>query len=188
MNDPSEPIPVQPLAQPVRLEYGTEGPVRLTTVGSYADAFEAHLARTKLEAEGVAAIVDGENVAMAGVYAGGIRKVTVKVAAADVPRAREVLDAIERSRAERRGGALACPECASPRLARSATRASVGWALLAATVILLLIDGWRGWAVGTGVVAAYLFVTPEHARLTCLDCGRRFRASDPPDDEDDDDS
>ena len=76
MNDPSEPIPVQPLSQPVRLEYGTEGPVRLTTVGSYADAFEAHLARTKLEAEGVAAIVDGENVALAGVYGVGVPPMT----------------------------------------------------------------------------------------------------------------
>ncbi len=169
------------------LEYGTEGPVQLTTVGTYADTFEAHLARTKLEAEGVAAVVDGENVAMAGVYAGGIRKVTVKVAAADVPRAREVLDAIERSRAESRGGPATCPGCESTRLSRSPARGRVGWALLATTAVLLAIDGWRGCAVVTGVAAAYVFVTPEHAWLTCLDCGRRFRATDEPDDDDEED-
>jgi hypothetical protein len=176
-----EPVPAVPV-----LEYGTVGPVRMTAVATYGDAFEAHLARAKLEAEGIPAFVDGENVAGAGVHAGGIIKLTVQVAAADAPRAREVLDQIVASRDARGGSRGTCPHCRGTRCAPVGVRRRLTWVLLVATVVLLVFDGTRPLAALAGVIGLYLLVTPEHNRHACPDCGAHFRPSDPREEEDED--
>ena len=87
----------------------------LVTAGSYLDALEAHLARSKLEREGIRAYLADENIVnLDWFYTQAVGGVKVQVEAHDVARAREVLRAKpEETGAPRAIEGYTCPACGS---------------------------------------------------------------------------
>jgi hypothetical protein len=76
-------------------------PTALVTVARFATPWEAHLARTRLEFEGVGACVHEERLPMINLLSGELTALNrLEVIAEDAPRAREILAAGE-SRANR---------------------------------------------------------------------------------------
>jgi hypothetical protein len=76
-------------------------PTALVTVARFATPWEAHLARTRLEVEGVEACVHEERLPMVSLLSGELTALNrLEVNALDAPRAREILAAGE-SRAKR---------------------------------------------------------------------------------------
>ena len=81
------------------------------TVRRYSSPQEAHLARAKLESEGVPAVVQDENlVRMNWLYSNAIGGVKLQVAHSHVDAANQILGCVERSE-PRSEAVYQCPEC-----------------------------------------------------------------------------
>lgn len=109
-------------------------------VGTYTDVMVAHLARARLEAEGIRAfLLDEHLLTMDPLIAGAIGGVKLVVAAADAEAAHEVL-----TRPPEASDEPACPACGSTRVQlHHAGRRSAFW-----TVLLLGIPIGRARAKG----------------------------------------
>lgn len=64
------------------------------TVGTYWDVLEANLAKARLEQEGIATLLEDENVAALNYWAASPRGAKLRVKEADAERARQILDAV----------------------------------------------------------------------------------------------
>jgi hypothetical protein len=136
--------------------------MRLVTVATFGDGWEAHLAIGKLEAEGIPAVLADENIVGTGggIYtnlAGGIK---LQVPEADIERALAALPSRVRTRI------VPCPSCR-----KSDTRPVE--LTPGVKILFLLLLG-----------IPYLFVTRP---WVCLDCGHLFKPPPAPPDGDDDD-
>lgn len=86
----------------------------LVTVASFTDAIAAHIARGRLAAEGIDAIVADEHVVWADwLYSNAVGGVKLRVAASEAPRARAVLQALAQGdfAAPDEDVAPRCPRC-----------------------------------------------------------------------------
>src|SRR5690606_17888944 len=85
---------------------------RLVRVYTAADAGDAHLVRDLLAAEGVRAVIQGENLSMARgeIPLGPTTAPSVWVREGDVPQARALIEAFERPTPSQRP-AWTCPNC-----------------------------------------------------------------------------
>jgi hypothetical protein len=94
-------IPADELAIPAISETSEEAllpvdPDALVTIARFATPWEAHLARTRLEFEGIGACVHEERLPMVNLLSGDLMALNrLEVIAEDVPRAREILAAGE---------------------------------------------------------------------------------------------
>ena len=199
-DEPPTPRPHEPDAStppaPV-LEYRSAGSAlpdtsdRAVVVATFGDAFEANLARLKLEDAGIRCFTEGESL-MSGVgtYVGAMRRVDLSVAAKDVEDACRVLDSIKAARAARLEGPVAppCPKCGAPGAIKRLGRGSMAVILVALAVftsVLLQSPLWFGPSLP---IAAYLILTWEKQRWTCVRCGTKFtgKAVEPVDEADED--
>src|SRR5690349_7452846 len=97
-DDPIEPQPTPP-AEPINLGYaGPDLPrpgraTSLVTVATFAEAWEAHLAAGKLEADGIPTSIADENIVAAGggLYTNLTGGIKLQVFATDVDRAMAAL-------------------------------------------------------------------------------------------------
>ncbi|AXK39885.1 DUF2007 domain-containing protein [Crenobacter cavernae] len=134
------------------------------TIAAFSTPFEAHLARGRLEAEGVAAwVVHEHHVAANWMLSNALGGVKVQVAEYNAARAAAILDAVnagefetalegtEADEAER----AACPVCGSREFSSAPSRTMVGLALL---------------SFGLAEVIFPL----RHGRHTCSRCGTRW--------------
>ena len=81
------------------------------TVRRYSSPQEAHLARAKLESEGVPAVVQDENlIRMNWLYSNAIGGVKLQVAHSHIDTANRILGSVERSQTESEV-AYRCPHC-----------------------------------------------------------------------------
>ncbi len=139
----------------------------LVTVGKYESGFEVHLARTRLESEGIDAAVVDEHLAdynmLYGRTMGGIR---LLVRESDLARAREILEVETPTQSEE--PATACPECGSGRIRHGLASGN----LLVQVLMFLLI-------VATGLIACIFL----RWRWRCGECGHVWRAHSSEEDE-----
>jgi hypothetical protein len=98
-----------------------------TVVGTYSDVMAAHVARARLDAEGIRTfLLDEHLLTVNPLLAGAIGGVKLVVAAADADTAREVL-----ARPAAASDAPACPACGSQRIRmHDAGRRSAFWTIL----------------------------------------------------------
>lgn len=153
------------------LSYASPGTgVKLVTVVTFGQDWEAHLALGKLEAEGIRGVLDNENFVNAGggLYTNMSGGIKLKVAQEDLPRALAALPA------RVRGRIVTCPKCGLTDT--RPVELTIGVKMLCLCLLGL----------------PYLFLT--HPWL-CLDCGHLFKPpprpkvvedDDKEDDEDDD--
>ena len=110
------------------------------TVRRYSSPQEAHLARAKLESEGVPAVIQDENlVRMNWLYSNVIGGVKVQVAHSHVQAANRILGCVDRPEPAS-GASYPCPEC-------GADETRLGVRGKRATFLTWLIAGfplWRG--------------------------------------------
>jgi hypothetical protein len=131
---------------------------RIVTVAKFLQPMEAHLFRSRLEADGIDAFVADENMANIQLYLspvlGGLR---VQVHESDAETAREILRDLERAESEEERTATEdtpiCPACQSSNL----TRRPKYWPFMAFAVLFCGIGGPL--ARGT---------------WTCQDCGEKW--------------
>jgi hypothetical protein len=170
---PDEPIPVTPI-----LNYAS-APAAWQTVAQYRDSFEANLAKLLLESEGIACFIDGENTFSAiGGYPLDASGMRLKVAAMDFARASELLSEIAKERARRaEASQIKCPACASSNVYRESLRLYMMLIFAAAGVTGILLESavWAG--LPFIIVALYLLITLDRARLHCRECGNAFLES-----------
>jgi hypothetical protein len=87
---------------------------RFVTVNSYMDAVQAHMAKAKLEAEGVTAVIANENiVGMNWMLSNAVGGVEVQVPSSQAKRARRILAAVEGGEHKIEEAEVTCPECQS---------------------------------------------------------------------------
>lgn len=137
---------------------------KIVTVGAYNNPLEAHLARGRLEAEGIAAFLAHEHHVWANwVYSQALGGVKVQVAAAHAERAAEILDAHNKGEYEESLDRLVtsidentCPECGSRDFK---SKFPVG-------ILLLLVI--------TFGLATIIF-PPRRDRHKCRQCGHEWR-------------
>lgn len=136
---------------------------RLVTVASYPSPIEAHLARARLEAEGLAPVlVDEHLVALHGLAALALGGVKLQVPAADAPMARR---------------ALAEVVAATPHSARFVT-ADLGAPRCSACGSLRVVPAAldRRVALLTGLLLGLPLLLGQRRGLRCRDCGARSPA------------
>jgi hypothetical protein len=149
------------------LSYASPGTgVKLVTVATFGQSWEAHLAVGKLEAEGIRAVLDNENIVNVGggLYTNMTGGIKLKVAQEDLPRALAALPA------RVRGRIVVCPNCGLTDT--RPVELTIGVKMLCLCLLGL----------------PYLFLTHP---WVCLDCGHLFKPPPRPavteaDDDDDD--
>lgn len=124
----------------------------MVTIASFSKPEEAHLLRMRLEAGGVNAYVQDENVVQVNwLWANAVGGVRVQVAEGDIEKVREILA----DEGEEASGAVSvvCPYCQSPRTEPDDTRRRIS---LLSLILLNLPWLW-----------------PKN-RHRCITCGRRW--------------
>jgi hypothetical protein len=127
---------------------------RLVTVATFSLPFEVHLAKAKLESEGIECFVADENmVSLNWLYAGAIGGIKLRVSESDYLQAKKILNAepLDFTLRGEDAAVLTCPRC----------HASKVRVLKAATVF------WR-----------QFFRRPK-ASHECLECGQAWSQSEP---------
>lgn len=102
-----DPQPPQPLQYATARTPSPQGAHKLVVIATFANPWEANLAKGKLEAAGIPAALDGENVA-AGIgtwYGNAVGSVKLRVSAIDAERALAALPRRVRARI------VKCPKC-----------------------------------------------------------------------------
>jgi hypothetical protein len=138
---------------------------RYVTIATYIGAWEAHLARAKLESEGIFAVVLDDQIASINwFYSNAVGGVRLQVSEADAERAALILekDSGEDPATQQESPALdssipACPVCGSTSIRRE--RFSLPIALLS-----FLLFG-----------LPFLF---NRKRVICMNCNRKWKTSD----------
>jgi hypothetical protein len=137
----------------------------LKTIAEFRESFEAHLARGKLESEGIPAVVIDENIPNTGLYAESFDCVKLQVPEEDVERAREILtedhtaeiEAIEEEEFETEPEPEeVCPRCGSHSISAR------GYSLLS-------------------LLTPFLCASPVYLRkkgMVCKDCGAKWKNED----------
>jgi hypothetical protein len=151
-----------PVERPV-LSYASPGTgVKLVTLATFGQDWEAHLALGKLEAEGIRAVLDNENFVNAGggLYTNMTGGIKLKVAQEDLQVALAALPA------RVRGRIVPCPKCGL--IDTRPIELSTGMKMLCLCLLGL----------------PYLFLTHP---WVCLDCGHLFKPPPRPAEDDDDD-
>lgn len=88
---------------------------RLVTIATFGLPVEAHIARSKLESEGIDAIVADDNiVSINWLYSSAVGGVKLQVPESQALRAREILDAVTNTGKEGEVVLLPCPKCHAP--------------------------------------------------------------------------
>src|SRR6185437_8815829 len=106
----------------------------LITIASFALPVEAHLARTKLESEGIEAHVADENiVSINWLYSNAVGGVKLQVPESQADRARQILQAV-RSASGQAVLMMPCPKCQAPAVA---VETATGWQRFLSLVFLL---------------------------------------------------
>lgn len=146
--------------------------VRLHRFGS---GFEANLALSALLARGIRAQLAGENgQAMLGIYGSASNGVDLLVMQEDAEAARQLLEQIERRRAERAAAeAPHCPRCGSDFSRGYDRRLAVIGLLLAMTGAGLDMDGFGASFMALGFGGLVLLIIAI-TRRTCRRCGRTW--------------
>lgn len=136
----------------------------LETVDSFTDPLQAHLARGRLEAEGIAAYVIHENHVWAAWFlSNALGGVKLQVAEQDADRAREILAAHRRGEYEQ---ALELPagDPAEPACPRCGAQAAEP--VFSRPTLLLIV-------FSLGLVG--VIFPPRRSLCRCRNCGRRWR-------------
>ena len=129
----------------------------LVTIATYTDAIEAHIARGRLDAEGIPVFVADEHLVWADwLYSNALGGVKLRVARADAERALAVLQAL-------RNGAYALPEPAAPCCPACGADDAVADRRTARIALVSLFS-----------IAVPLPFT--RGGLRCIRCGHRWRA------------
>jgi hypothetical protein len=166
--------PANPHAPPI-LDYHLQGgPNKSVRVRRFASGFEANLALSALQSQGIRAHLVGEGLQnMLAIYGTATGGIDLLVNQDDAQDAGRILEQIEQRRAARAGGAAPpCPRCGNP-LSRGydGHRAAAGVVLIMTAAGIFLPQGWIALVViplfGIGVV---LLVTAMN-RHTCRRCG-----------------
>jgi hypothetical protein len=130
------------------------------TIGEFTDSFEAHLARGKLESEGILAVVVDENIQNTGLYSQSMCCVMLQVPEEDFERARELLledhtaeiESIEDFETEPEPEEV-CPRCGSRSISER------GYSLLS-------------------LLTPFMCASPVYIRKkgrVCNDCGKKWK-------------
>lgn len=135
---------------------------KYVTIATYIGAWEAHLARAKLESEGIYAIVlDDQTASINWIYSSSLGGVRLQVREEDSERAIHLLEttaeegpAIQRECPALDTTAPTCPACGSSNISRARFSSPV-------TVLSFLLFG-----------LPFLF---NRKRVVCMNCGRKWR-------------
>ena len=135
---------------------------KYVTIATYTGAWEAHLARAKLESEGIFALVlDDQTASINWIYSSSQAGVRLQVREEDSERAIHLLEttadegsAMQQERQVLDTAALLCPSCGSSRIRRA------GFSRPAAVLSCLLFG------------LPFLF---NRNRVVCMDCNRKWK-------------
>ena len=135
---------------------------KYVTIATYIGAWEAHLARAKLESEGICALVlDDQTASINWIYSSALGGVRLQVREEDSERALRLLEATaeEEPAIQRECSALdmtshLCPACGSSNI----SRARVSWPVKALSFLLYGLP--------------FLF---NRKLVVCMNCGRKWK-------------
>jgi hypothetical protein len=174
---------------------------RWATVWTGGSTMEANLLVTKLQAAGMHARVDMENMGTLGMGASVLYGTKVQVLAQDEAEARSIIADIEGARARRVDAqSIRCPRCDAANVKRTLHPLRwVGIAILVAFLALLAVEEWLRehdvsivWVLLLLPVGIAMLVWGVTPRWLCRSCGNRWAAKEPEavdeeEEEDDDD-
>ena len=161
---------------------------RWTTVWKGGATTEANLLVTKLQAAGMHARVDMENMGTLGMGASVLYGTKVQVLAQDEAAARSIIADIEAARARRVDAqSIRCPRCNAGNVKRTLHPLRwVGIATLVAFIAALAMEEWLrehdvsiGWVFLLLPVGIALLVWGVTPRWLCRSCGNRWAAKEP---------